>query len=544
MAAAGIAAPKVAVAADSPAPALGVAALNSAAQTKPAALKAWSRRLAYGLLGLPLAMAALPIYVHAPRLWAESTGMSLGLLGGLLLAARLLDAAIDPLLGAWADRVGSRRRLIVLALPFLAAGFCALLQPPAEGNAVLWLLAALLTTYFGFSLASIAYQAWGVEIGADSGERTRLVACREGFGLVGVVLAAALPGILAGGEGAALADGLTQLAWLFPPLLLVLAMLTLTAAPSPLMRGAYAGGTSVAADARSHGRRAAGLTTALADSALPADVADATRTSAPPPCDAAHEPLTASLRRPLADARFRRLLAVFVVNGVAAALPATLVLFFVADVLQAAAWSGAFLGLYFVSGVVFLPLWVALARRIGRVPAWSLAMATACAAFVWAAALSAGDVWPFAVVCVLSGAAFGADLALPAALLADIARGAGAARPGGDAMLAPAAPVAAGSAAGQTEAPSPDRAPAAADASTAAQAGGYFGWWNLVGKLNLALAAGLALPLLDLAGYRPGVADAAALTGLVAVYCGLPIVFKTLAAALAWRWRHQLEKVQ
>ena len=534
--AAGIAAPKAAVAADSPAP-----ALTSAVLTKPSPLAAWSRRLAYGLLGLPLAMAALPIYVHAPRLWAESTGMSLGLLGGLLLAARLLDAAIDPLLGAWADRVGSRRRLIVLALPFLAAGFCALLQPPADGNAVLWLLAALLTTYFGFSLASIAYQAWGVEIGADSAERTRLVACREGFGLVGVVLAAALPGILAGGDGAALAEGLTQLAWLFPPLLLVLAALTLTAAPSPVTRGADAG---VAADDRSQGGLAATVRTAPADAAQPAKVANPTTTSAPHPAAATRASLIASLRRPLADARFRRLLAVFVVNGVAAALPATLVLFFVADVLQAAAWSGAFLGLYFVSGVVFLPLWVALARRIGRVPAWSLAMATACAAFVWAAGLSAGDVWPFAVVCVLSGAAFGADLALPAALLADIARGVSAGCPGSDAMLAPAAPGAADSAASQTEAPSPAHAPAAADASAGAQAGGYFGWWNLVSKLNLALAAGVALPLLDLAGYRPGVTDAAALSGLVAVYCGLPIVFKTLAAALAWRWRHQLEKVQ
>ncbi|WP_228273791.1 MFS transporter [Rhodocyclus tenuis] len=481
-----------------------------------APLAAWLRRLAYGALGLPLAMAALPIYVHAPRLWAESTGMSLGLLGGLLLATRLLDAVIDPLLGAWADRVGSRRRLIVLALPFLAAGFVALLHPPADGNAVLWLLAALLTTYFGFSLASIAYQAWGAEIGADSAERTRLVACREGFGLVGVVLAAALPGILAGGDGLALADGLAQLAWLFPPLLLLLAALTLTAAPSAIADGKSAG-TAV-------------------DEAAPADTASTVAAAAVPLAVTAHESVLASLRRPLADARFRRLLAVFVVNGVAAALPATLVLFFVADILQAAAWSGAFLGLYFVSGVVFLPLWVALARRIGRVAAWSLAMATACAAFVWAAGLGAGDVWPFAVVCVLSGAAFGADLALPAALLADIARGPGVARE-----------ETAGAAGGRAQGADGENAAGAGAetlpvASATPQAGGYFGWWNLVGKLNLALAAGVALPLLELAGYRPGVSDAAALSGLVVVYCGLPILFKTLAAALAWRWRNSLEK--
>ena len=76
-------------------------------------------------------------------------------------------------------------------------------------------------------------------------------------------------------------------------------------------------------------------------------------------------------------------------------------------------------------------------------------------------------------------------------------------------------------------------------ASRPAQAGAYFGWWNLVAKLNLALAAGLSLPLLDLVGYRPGVDEAT--RGLAAVYCLLPLFFKTAAAVLAWRWRKTLE---
>ena len=33
---------------------------------------------AYGLLGLPLAFAALPIYVHVPRFYAETAGMASG----------------------------------------------------------------------------------------------------------------------------------------------------------------------------------------------------------------------------------------------------------------------------------------------------------------------------------------------------------------------------------------------------------------------------------------------------------------------------------
>ena len=412
--------------------------------------------LAYGALGLPLAMAALPVYVHVPRLYAEAAGMSLSLLGSLLLAARLLDAGIDPLLGGWSDRTASRQRLIVFALPCLALGMLALLHPPAVA-APLWLLASMLCTYFGFSLASVAYQAWGAELGRDAGERTRLTASREGFGLLGVILAAALPGLVAKD----LAQGLSALAQVFPLLLLLLASWTLLGTPPSAER-------------------------MPASDKLPDDLQ--------------------SVVNVLGDGRFRRLLAVFVVNGIAAALPATLVLFYVADVLHAEAWSGAFLALYFISGVAFLPLWVVLARRFGRVRVWVASMLVAIASFAWAWGLGVGDVWPFAIVCLLSGAALGADLTLPAALLADLCE-----RPPNEV--------------GQNGRP--------------AQAGAYFGWWNLVAKLNLALAAGLSLPLLDLVGYRPGVAEATA--GLVAVYCLLPLLFKTIAALLAWRWRDLLE---
>ena len=64
--------------------------------------------------------------------------------------------------------------------------------------------------------------------------------------------------------------------------------------------------------------------------------------------------------------------------------------------------------------------------------------------------------------------------------------------------------------------------------------GAYFGWWNFATKLNLALAAGLALPLLALFGYAPGARDAAGLQALVVAYCVLPCVLKLAAAALLY----------
>jgi Na+/melibiose symporter-like transporter len=400
------------------------------------------RILSYGLLGLPLAFAALPIYVHVPRFYAEVAGMELALLGAILLATRLLDAGIDPWLGWLADRV-PRPTMVALALVPFASGFVALLNPPAE-NAALWLIGSLTLTYVGFSAASVAYQAWGVDIGPTSGLRTRLTAAREGFGLLGVVLAAALPVLLASD----LDTGIARLSWVLPPLLLIAAATTFS------------------------------------------------RVGVGQPVPAASQPLWPSLRRVMADSAFRRLLGVFVANGIASALPATLFLFFVADVLQQEKASGPLLALYFVAGAASLPLWVKLSARFGRVRAWLGAIVLSIVAFAGASQLGSDDLALFAVICIASGLALGADLALPAAIAADLGERQG-------------------------------------------QAGACFGVWNLVAKLNLALAAGLALPLLALLGYVPGSGEG--LASLTFAYALLPLGFKALAGLLLWRWRRSLE---
>ena len=54
---------------------------------------------AYALLGLPLAMAMLPIYVLVPNFYAADLGLGLTLTGTVLFLARLLDTVQDPWLG-------------------------------------------------------------------------------------------------------------------------------------------------------------------------------------------------------------------------------------------------------------------------------------------------------------------------------------------------------------------------------------------------------------------------------------------------------------
>jgi MFS family permease len=66
----------------------------------------WRQGLAYGLMGLPLAFVALPLYVIWPNHYAREMGVSLSALGLLLLAVRLGDALIDPWLGRVLDQYG------------------------------------------------------------------------------------------------------------------------------------------------------------------------------------------------------------------------------------------------------------------------------------------------------------------------------------------------------------------------------------------------------------------------------------------------------
>ncbi len=402
---------------------------------------------AYGLLGLPFAMAALPLYVYLPKFYGEHLGVSLSVLGVLLLVLRLADAVVDPLLGAWSDRARSRKPLIGLAAPVIAIGMLALFSPPVSGEAatIAWLAGALAVVYAAFSLATINHGAWGAELSSDPVERTRITATRESLALAGVVIASVAPSLLGGAGGEVV--GLPRFAWVFALVCLACTAITLAFAPA--------------------GRRPA----------------------------RAPDTVFADMMVPLRDPWFRRLLAVFMLNGIASSVPATLVLFFIADVLQAQPQQGLFLAIYFAAGAAGMPLWVRLSARIGKVRAWYVAMVIAVVAFVWAAGLGQGDVVAFALICAASGLAFGADLALAPSLLADVIDR-------GDRMHA---------------------------------SGAYFGLWTLATKINLALAAGIALPLLGWMGYAPGVRDPATLTSLALIYAGLPCALKLGAfAALAW----------
>ncbi|MGD8369693.1 MAG: MFS transporter, partial [Desulfobacterales bacterium] len=113
------------------------------------------------------------------------------------------------------------------------------------------------------------------------------------------------------------------------------------------------------------------------------------------------------------------LLVAYTIAAVGSNLPATLILYYVQYVLQSDA-ADFFLLLYFVTGIVFLPGWVRLSYRIGKKAAWIASMALNTGAFAGVFFLGPGDAVLYGVLVFFSGIGFGATLAIPSAIQADV----------------------------------------------------------------------------------------------------------------------------
>lgn len=393
----------------------------------------------YAALSLPLAMAMMPVYMISPKFYGDSLGVDLAALGAVLFLTRLLDTAQDPLIGRLVDVLQRKKFgwtiLILLSAIVLATGFVMLFAPPAltHSGLLLWLVMSLVIVYASHSLISICYLTWGARLTDDVAGRSRVTAWREAFGLIGVVIASVLPVVWVAELG--VFEGYRLFSWMFVALLCAGVVLTVFFAPKPVI---------------------------------------------------ALEQGLEGWRHALSPSGVRKLMWFYLFNAIAVAIPATLVLFFIDDVVQTPEYSGWFLGAYFLSGMLTLPLWVAVSDRIGKRRAWLVGTFLAVVALLCAGWVGAGDAVMYGVICLVAGAALGADVALPPAMLAD-----------------------------------------AIPKEHRQSTGLYFGVWVLIGKFALAVAAGVALPSLRFFDYQPG--QPSTNGALIWLYVFLPIVFKALA---------------
>jgi GPH family glycoside/pentoside/hexuronide:cation symporter len=124
--------------------------------------------------------------------------------------------------------------------------------------------------------------------------------------------------------------------------------------------------------------------------------------------------------------------------------------------------------LYFVTGIVFLPGWIYISRRTGKKAAWLTSMAINSGAFVGVFFLGPGDAVIYGILVFLSGVGFGATLAIPSAIQADVIDY--------DELL-----------------------------TGERREGQYIGLWSISKKLAAAIGIGAGLSILGMAGYTPNV---------------------------------------
>ena len=441
--------------------------------------------LLLGFMGLPLAFLALPLYVYLPHHDVQVLGLPMAQVGFVFLLARGLDALADPLIGAVWDRVFQRSQRqvlrICLVLAVLLCGCLWALLLPQEGCRwvlgawrgapldapgvcspallLVWITVFLMVAGCLYSALTLAQQTWSARLGGGAQVQSRLAAWRETFGLVGVVLASILWQAAPLAWSAAVFCLLMVVAvllwWCLPPLI---APQRVSHRPTP---------QTSRSDPLSHSDERVGARGAK------------------------------TLLEPLTQASFRGLLGVFLLNGTASAVAATLFVFYVDDNLQSHSLTSNFLGLYFLSAAASCPVWLHVIEKKGLITAWQWGMGLSVLVFLWALGLGAGDTAAFYAVCALTGVALGADLVVPSSLLVQVLRDLG---------------------------------------QSGQQEGRFLAWWQVVNKLNLALAAGLSLPLLSAWGYQPGVLTPPSVHALVLGYALVPCVMKALAFVFFRHW--------
>lgn len=439
-----------------------------------------SRLLAFSLPAVPISALGLPLVVHLPTFYAKEMGLSLTIVGSLFLIARFWDVFTDPVLGVLSDRVrsrwGRRRHWIVLSVPIIMLSVFMVFMP-APGVTDQYLLFWMLFLYVGWTLLTISHMSWGAELTPVYHDRSRVQAAREIALILGMVFVLIVPDLL--GYLA------TTLNWSLPSLI-----------------------DMTSADHASSARVALmGLFVIIL---LPIFVAIAV---AKVPEQAGQGKTTALQRQdPMSDIPkaigiliknrpLQYVLIIDLISGVSGGIVASLFLFLAIDAFKLTdAVSNLLLICYFVSGVLFIPLVLAISRRIGKHKATAFSAVFSGATIPLILAVPEGNA-VFALICwVLFGMNMAAGPILFRSMMADVADH--------DAVE-----------------------------SGEHRTGVYYSMLTMTNKVGHALAIGISFVALDLVGFVPGGENGDdVLMGLRLVYVLPASIIGFVVAFIVWRF--------
>ena len=206
-----------------------------------------------------------------------------------------------------------------------------------------------------------------------------------------------------------------------------------------------------------------------------------------------------SLKTLSSNKPFIRLVTAWFINGLANGIPASLFLIYMQHALKIDKTDQSILILiYFIFGIISVPLWVYLSKIYGKHRIWCYAMILTSLAFLFVLGIQPGHILPFAIICAITGMGLGADMALPPSIQADVIDY--------DKLI-----------------------------NKKSRAGICFALWSMSTKLALALSVGIAFPLLEYLGFSIKESnEPSAIRALVVIYAGFPVVLKIISVCLIW----------
>ena len=395
---------------------------------------------AYGSLGFALSVVGIPLFMYLPTFYASDVGIDVATVGMILLIARILDMLFDPLIGHVSDRMGNRKPLILIGSFVLLVGYYFLIHPSLAPET--WLFVFSMMVYMGWSLITVPYMALSSEITNNYHEKTTLSSWREVMTIIGMMCALLLPYILnISDQYGATLQALYLLLLITLPITLILLVWKVPQTKSLQQNIPFFNGIKI-----------------------------------------------------IFKSNAAVLVSAYFLNALANAIPSTLFLYYVSHIIKSPEESGLLLLLYFASGIIALPFWNALSRRLGKKHSWMTSMAVACLAFSFIPFLGEGDLLWFILIVLFSGFSLGADLVLSSSLQADLAQR----------FKLDGKPI----------------------------SGVLFGLWGMGTKLSLALGVGIAFGVLGLFDFTPDSPTPQSLDALVYLYGLAPVVIKIASILL------------
>ncbi len=405
----------------------------------------------YAVLAIPLAFVGLPIYINVSDFYVRHFEINIAFLAIIILVVRLLDALQEPFLGLLSDYLIkkniSHKKIIYVSASFLALSFFALFNPPNFTNPsliLLWLAVSMLATYSFFNLTVVNFEALAVIIAKNSAQRIEVNSYKEFFGLIGILIAASSPTIikiLLKNEE----NNYFYLSLIFAFLLFFAIVFFFHKIPIEENK----------------------IITKFNIKKIISEI--------------------------FSNKIFLKFMGIFFINSLAVSLPASVITFYVNDVLKCPEKLGIFLTIYFLSAAIFMIFWKKIAQKIGKINSWSISILGSILTFIFAYFVDSSNSDLFYLICFLSGVFLGADLMMPPAIIAEIIH------------------------------------------QKHDKISSYLSFWNMINKAGLMCASFLSLMTLWLVSFDAKNVNQESLMAIPIIYAIIPCALKMLVVLLLYK---------